>query len=311
MTCPGEMGEDAARSAGLDPSLAVAVTRGGTTSARDTIEAAQAMREAGVDLLLFAGGDGTARDIFTAVGEEVVTLGIPAGVKVHSAVFSIHPLAGGEVAADLVRGRIREIHSREVMDIDEEEYREGRLSARLYGYLRVPHARERLQSQKTRSPASERYDQEAVAAQVAELVRDGITYIVGPGTTTRAALEAMGLDGTLLGVDVVRDGEIVARDVNESQLLDLSEPGRTRLIVTPIGGQGFVLGRGNQQISPRVMVFLAKSDLHIIATPHKIHSLQGAPLRVDTGDPASDERLSGYHKVITGFREAVIYKVSR
>ena len=311
LTCPGAMGEEAARSAGLTLSLAASSGNRESTSARDTIEAARAMQEAGADLLMFAGGDGTARDIFTAVGEGLVTIGIPAGVKIHSAVFSVHPQAGGEVAADFLCGRIREVRSCEVMDIDEEEYRKGRLSARLFGYLRVPHARRRLQSQKTRTPVHERHDQEAVAAGVGGLMSGGILYIIGPGTTTRAVLEGMGLGGTLLGVDVVRDGKLVAQDVNESQLLSLIEPGRTRLIVTPIGGQGYILGRGNQQVSPRVLALLEKTDLHIIATPQKIHSLQGAPLRVDTGDPDSDARLSGYHRVTTGFGESVIYRVTR
>jgi predicted polyphosphate/ATP-dependent NAD kinase len=311
LTCPGAMGEEAARSAGLTLSLVAPSGNHASTSAQDTIEAARAMQEAGADLLMFAGGDGTARDIFTAVGEDLVTIGIPAGVKIHSAVFSIHPQAGGEVAADFLCDRIREVRSCEVMDIDEEEYREGRLSARLFGYLCVPHARRRLQSQKIRTPVHERHDQEAVAAGVAGLMSGGILYIIGPGTTTRSVLEGMGLGGTLLGVDVVRDGRLVAQDVNESQLLSLIEPGRTRLIVTPIGGQGNILGRGNQQVSPRVLASLRKTDLHIIATPHKIHSLQGAPLRVDTGDPDLDARLSGYHRVITGFGESVIYKVTR
>ena len=309
LTCPGAMGEEAACRAGLVPSLVYSPGDPASTSARDTIEAARALHEAGADLLLFAGGDGTARDIFTAVGESLVTMGIPAGVKIHSAVFSIHPKAGGEVAADFLRDRIREVRSCEVMDIDEEEYREGRLSARLFGYLRVPHARQRLQSQKARTPSHERHDQESVAAGVAGIMNDDILYIIGPGTTTRVVLERMGLCGTLLGVDVVCNGKLAAQDVNESQLLSLIEPGRTRLIVTPIGGQGFVLGRGNQQISPKVLASLEKTDLNIIATPHKIHSLRGAPLRVDTGDPGSDARLSGYHRVLTGSGESVIYKV--
>ena len=309
LTCPGAMGEEAARCVGLVPSLVYSPGDPASTSARDTIEAARALRAAGADLLLFAGGDGTARDIFTAVGEGLVTIGIPAGVKIHSAVFSIHPRAGGEVAVDFLLGRIREVRSCEVMDIDEDEYRDGRLSARLFGYLSVPHARQRLQSQKTRTPAHERHDQEAVASGIAGLMNDDILYIIGPGTTTRVVLEGMGLRGTLLGVDAVRGGKLVAQDVNESQLLSLIAPGRTRLIVTPIGGQGFILGRGNQQVSPRVIASLEKTDLHIIATPHKIHSLHGAPLRVDTGDPESDARLSGYHRVLTGSGESVIYKV--
>ncbi len=311
LTCPGVMGEEAARSVGLTFSLVSLSGNRESTSDLDTIEAARALLAAKVDLLLFAGGDGTARDIFTAIGEGVVTLGIPAGVKIHSAVFSVNPGIGGEVAADFLQDRVREIRSCEVMDIDEQEYREGRLSARLFGYLRVPYARQRLQAQKMRSPGHESHDQEAAAAEILRSMDLGILYIIGPGTTTRAVLEGMDLKGTLLGVDVVRDRTLVAQDVNESQLLSLTEPGRTRLIITPIGGQGYILGRGNQQISPRVLAHLERSDLSIIATPHKIHSLHSAPLRVDTGDPDLDARLSGYHRVVTGFGKSVVYKVTR
>jgi predicted polyphosphate/ATP-dependent NAD kinase len=311
LTCPGPMGEEAALSAGLYPSLVVPSASHGSTSARDTIEGARALLAAKVDLLLFVGGDGTARDIFTAIGEGAVTLGIPAGVKIHSAVFSVNPGIGGEVAADFLQDRVREIRSCEVMDIDEQEYREGRLSARLFGYLRVPYARLRLQAQKLRSPGHEKRDQEAAAAAVVRSMDRDNQYIIGPGTTTRAVLEEMRLEGTLLGVDVVRDRTLVAQDVNESQLLSLVEPGRTRLIITPIGGQGYILGRGNQQISPRVLVHLERSDISIIATPHKIHSLHSAPLRVDTGNPDLDARLSGYYRVITGFGESVVYEVTR
>ena len=140
--------------------------------------------------------------------------------------------------------------------------------------------------------------------------RDAL-YIIGPGTTMRAVLEAMRIEGTLLGVDVVRDQKLVARDVNESQLLTMIEPERTRLLLAPIGGQGYVLGRGNLQISPRVLAALTREDLRIIATPHKLHSLHGAPLRIDTGDRTLDNSLSGYYRVTTGYGESVIYLVRR
>ena len=311
LTCPGDMGERAARAAGLEINLVVPYSFMGRTSARDTIAAARALRDAGADLLLFVGGDGTARDIFSAVGEDLVALGIPAGVKIHSAVFGVNPRIGGEIASDFLLDRIREIRSCEVMDIDEREYREGRLSAQLFGYLRVPYARQRLQAQKMRSPGHESRDQEAAAAEVLRSMGRDTLYIIGPGTTTRAVLEAMGLQGTLLGVDVVRNREMVAKDVNESQLLSMVEPGSTQLLITPIGGQGYILGRGNQQISPRILSQLERTDLRIIATPHKLHSLHGAPLRVDTGDPDLDIQLSGYYRVTTGLGEAVIYKVKR
>jgi predicted polyphosphate/ATP-dependent NAD kinase len=201
------------------------------------------------------------------------------------------------------------------MDIDERAFRRGVVSARLYGYLKVPFERRLLQGLKTPSSPGERSAMAAIAADVVSKMEDGWLYVIGPGTTTRAITSRLELPKTLIGVDVVADGRLVAADVNESQLLELLEGHRAKIVVTPIGGQGYVFGRGNQQISPSVIRKVTadsvrpKENIVVVSTTGKIHSLGGRPLRVDTGDRAVDEMLSGYVRVVTGYDEQIVYKV--
>jgi predicted polyphosphate/ATP-dependent NAD kinase len=315
VTCPGEMGEDAARACGFEPTVIGSITLGETTP-EDTRSAAREMRRLNVDLLLFAGGDGTARDIYNAVGDGVPALGIPAGVKIHSAVFATNPINAGDLAALVLQGRVSSLREAEVMDIDEDAFRRGVVSAKLYGYLKVPFQRRLIQGLKTPSSPGEAVSMRAIAYDVVGEMEDDCLYIIGPGTTTRAITSRLGLNKTLIGVDAVLGGELVAADVNESQLLKLVEGRRARIIVTPIGGQGCIFGRGNQQISPQVIrKVMAGGDrpkdcITVVSTPGKIHALGGRPLWVDTGDREVDRVLSGYIRVITGYREQIVYKVS-
>ena len=308
ITYPHEMGEDEAKEAGLEPSVIGIITKDSTTS-EDTRRAAKEMKGLGVDLILFAGGDGTARDIFEVVNGEVPALGVPAGVKIQSAVFAINPARAGDITARYLEGEQMDLRELEVMDIDEEAYRNDRLSARLYGYLRVPYEDAAIQGSKEASRGSEEITLEAIASEVVEGMEEGTLYVIGPGTTTRAIATALGLDKTLLGVDVVQDGKLAARDANEEKLLDLIEDRKAKIIVTVIGGQGFVFGRGNQQISPRVIEEVGPENIIIVATPEKLAALKGRTLLVDTGDEELDEELSGYHKVVTGYARRSVYKV--
>jgi len=309
ITYPAEMGEDVARECGLEPRV-VGRIESGQTTAGDTRRAARAVEELKVDLLAFVGGDGTARDIYEAVGGDVPALGIPAGVKIHSAVFATSPATAGELVVSYLGGRVSRLREAEVMDVDEDAFRRGVLSARLYGYLRVPFRRSLVQSLKTASSPMEEASQSAIAAEIVGRMERGCLYILGPGTTTRAIASHLGLTKTLLGVDVVRDGEIVAADVGESELLELLRGAQARIIVTPIGGQGFILGRGNQQISPDVIRQVGKENTIVVSTSEKIHSLRGQALLVDTGDRGVDEMLCGYVRVVTGYAEEILYRVS-
>ncbi len=309
VTSPAEMGEDVARECGFQPEV-VGEIQGGRTTAEDTRRAAQSMERLGVDLLLFAGGDGTARDICTAIGERLPVLGIPAGVKIHSAVFATSPVTAGELAASYLSGSVGGLREAEVLDVDEDAFRDDVLSARLYGYLRIPFRRALVQGAKAASGATEEAAQRELAAAVVELMEEDCAYILGPGTTTRAIARRLGLEKTLLGVDVIRDGEMVAPDVGERELLRLLGRGRARIVVTPIGGQGYVFGRGNQQISPQVIRTVGLDAILVVSTPEKIDSLRGRPLLVDTGDAELDQALSGYRRVLTGYGREVVYRVS-
>ena len=306
---PGEMGEDAARACGFEPTVIGSIEPGATT-AQDTRDAAREMLRLDVDLLLFAGGDGTARDIYNAVGLELPALGIPAGVKIHSAVFGTTPSSAGGLALLFLQGKVSTFREAEVMDIDEDAIRQGVVSAKLHGYLKIPFQRRLVQSLKAASSPGERAAMAEIACDIVDSMEDGCLYIIGPGTTTRAITSELGLDKTLIGVDVILDRELIAADVNESQLLDLVEGRSAKIIVTPIGGQGYIFGRGNQQISHRVIEKVGVDHIIVVSTTAKIYSLGGRPLLVDTGDRELDERLSGYISVVTGYNEEMIYKTS-
>ncbi|MFB0535893.1 MAG: ATP-NAD kinase family protein [Anaerolineae bacterium] len=308
VTYRGEMGEDAARACGFEPTVIGSIKPGETTP-QDTRNAAQEMLRLKVNLLLFAGGDGTARDIYNAIGERLPVLGIPAGVKIHSAVFATNPLNAGDLAVLYLQGRVSSLREAEVMDIDEEAFRQGIVSAKLYGYLKIPFKRRLVQSLKTPSSPGEQTAMAAIAADVASKMEDGWLYVIGPGTTTRAITSRLGLDKTLIGVDVVAEGKLVAADVNESQLLELLEGRKAKIVVTPIGGQGYIFGRGNQQISPKVIKKVGGDNIIVVSTTGKIHSLGGRPLLVDTGDQEVNKMLSGYIRIVTGYNEQIVYRV--
>jgi len=307
VSCGGQMGLEAARSAGL--AVTMITDPGNVTTAEDTRSAAQAMVGQGVDLLLFAGGDGTARDIYDAVGDSVSVLGIPTGVKIYSGVYAVSPAVAGELAADFLQGKTKDTHDAEVMDIDEASLRRGEVSAQLYGYLRIPRQRRLTQGVKASSDAGEAVAAAVAAADVVRRMKAGRYYVIGPGTTTRAVMSELKLEGTLMGVDVVRDGKMEARDVGEQQILDLVAGQDASVVVTVIGGQGYLFGRGNQQISAKVIREVGKENIIVVATRVKLNSLQWRPLLVDTGDDEVDAMLSGYIRVVTGHDEQAVCKV--
>lgn len=310
LAAPGAMGAEIAAARGFRVAL-VTDTSHGRTSARDTRAAATEMRRRGVDLLLFAGGDGTARDIHDAVGTSMTVLGIPTGVKMHSGVFAESPEAAGDVAAAFLRrpqggSRVRDA---EVADIDEDAVRRDRVGTRLYGQLRVPADGHAVVRAKT-SGAVNDAALGALARRIASAMDPERLYVLGPGTTTGRILGQLGLRGTLLGVDVVRDGRLVAADATEAQLLDLLDTAPATIIAGVVGGQGFLFGRGNQQISAEVIRRVGVNDVVIVADEAKLHRLVPQRLRVDTGDATVDHMLSGYRKVLVGPSKATVLKIS-
>lgn len=308
LAAPGVMGEDVATETGLTPRT-TAPRHDGPTTAEDSRMAARTMLDAGVDLLLFAGGDGTARDIHDAVGDQVPVLGIPTGVKMHSGVFATTAATAGEIVAQFLTSDDPSTRDADIADIDEAGIRDGHLTAQLHGTARVPSVPGVLGAK-----AASRSGDAGLEAACAEFAADmdpRIAYLFGPGTTTGRVMEQIRLHGTLLGIDAVRDGDLIGRDLDEASLLALAarEPD-LRLVLGVIGGQGSLLGRGNQQLSPAVMRRIGRERISILASEEKLAALQPPVLRIDTGDDRLDRELSGYVRVHVAPRREMIMRVA-
>jgi predicted polyphosphate/ATP-dependent NAD kinase len=281
------------------------------TSADDTRAAAAELARREVDLILFAGGDGTARDIHDVVGELVPILGIPTGVKMHSGVFATTPESAGDVVASFIgslpRGQVREA---EILDVDEDAVRAGRIATHFYGAARVPDDRLRVQRAKLGVVSSDEVELEAVCAAVADSLDPRRIYVLGPGTTMRRVMRQLGLAKTLLGVDAVRAGRLLGADLGERELLELIGEEPVTLLIGVVGGQGALFGRGNQQLSPAVLRRIGAENIEVIAGLRKLLALDPPLLHVDTGDPALDEALCGYRRVHVAPRRDVVYRVA-
>ena len=324
----GSMGESVARGVGLEPVVVGRLFPAGypaeDSTAEDTRQIVAEMAAAGLDLLLVAGGDGTARDICAAIGTMAPVLGIPAGVKMHSPVYATSPRAAGDLAAAFLAAAParRRTALAEVLDLDEDAYRRGEIAPRLFGELLVPAEDRRLQARKAPSPLSDGAAAAGVAEGIARQLAPGGRCVLGPGSTVRAVAARLGVPKTLVGVDVVdvaagtggtTVASLVASDVGAAELERLVGDVAAVLVVTPIGGQGFILGRGNQQVSPAlvrsVLATVGRDGILVAATPAKLASLQGRPLLVDSGDAELDVGLAGYLAVVTGPDERTMYRV--
>ena len=312
LTVAGVMGEDAVRRAGLAPVL-VKRTEGSTpdrdTTGADTTSAARDLAAAGASLVLFAGGDGTARDVARGLPVGTAALGIPAGVKMYSGVFGVSPRAAGAVASQWLAGNLPLV-DREVLDIDEAALRSTRVEPRLVGMLSVPYTSGRTQARKASSSAGDVGELREAALGVVAQLRPGVRYLLGPGGTLAQVAKVLGVEKTPLGVDVLLDGKIVLANASEQELLEEIQRGPSQAVVTIIGGQGFLLGRGNQQLSARVLRALGNDPLIVVATPQKLIDLGGRPLLVDTGDTDLDASLSGFVRVTTSRTGRSIYPVN-
>ncbi|MEH6670753.1 ATP-NAD kinase family protein [Halopseudomonas sp.] len=309
LVAPGAMGADLVAEMGLEHQV-IGQLANARTQAEDTCRLATELVDRGVDLLLFAGGDGTARDICSSIPAGQLVLGIPAGVKIHSGVYAVNPRAAGELVSLLVRGELVRLGEAEVRDIDEEAFREGRVRTRHFGELAIPEEGRFVQQVKQGGRETETLVLDDIAAWLQE-EDPQIGWILGPGSTNLGLLEAMGLEGTLLGVDVLRDGQLLAVDATEQQLWQLlQQGGEWRILVTAIGGQGHILGRGNQQISPRVVRAVGLDNLLVVATKTKLKTLAGRPFLLDSGEAELDQQLTGLRRVLSGYREEMLYPAS-
>jgi len=311
LTCPCTMGETEVKSAGLSAEVLEMHLKSETT-ADDTKLAVKLMLTSKVNLIVFVGGDGTARDILDTMKDlaETPVLGVPSGVKMYSGIFAVNPLDAAEVVEAFAK-ETTEIMDFEIIDVDETAVRSDRFSMRLYGLLKGPFIPMRIQGSKQISPetADECENQTAIARFIMEEMNPKGTYILGPGTTIKCLADLLGVEKTLLGIDIYKNGTVI-KDVNEKKILqEIKDWQNTWIILSPIGRQGMLLGRGNQQISPEIIKRVGKPKIIVGATKSKIRSIEGGTLRVDTGDLKVDTSLRGYIKVATDYREWRLMRV--
>lgn len=305
-TYSGEMGEIECIKAGLNFTVLKEVEE--LTSSKDTMQAAKEILKRRVDLIVFSGGDGTARDIYDVVKDEVPVIGIPTGVKIHSAVFASNPENAASVIIDFVEGKSIVIEEREVIDIDEKDLKKDTMNPKLYGYMKVPYKNRLVQNLKSSGHNSQNGD--SIAKYIIDNMDEEYYYIIGAGTTTRKITEKLYLNSTLLGVDVINKKKLFKKDVNEKDLLEITKNNKSKIIITPIGGQGFLFGRGNQQISPEVIKNVGKANIIIISTSEKLLEIMHKPLLVDTGDIETDNYLKGVYKIVVGYDEYYAWRCS-
>ncbi|MGJ8691168.1 MAG: ATP-NAD kinase family protein [Thalassotalea sp.] len=324
-TANAEMGELCAKALGFDTQV-IYHSNSAKTTFQDTENAVEQLLNQGIDLLLFAGGDGTARNICHKVADAFPVLGIPAGCKIHSGVYAVTPKAAGRVIELMVSNQLVTLTEADVMDIDESLFREGVVKAKRYGEMTVPCELQYIQAVKSGGKESDELVLQDIAADVISKMDDEL-FIIGSGSTTDFIMQELSLPSTLLGVDVVQHQALVQNDMTEAQLWQLLQAqvadatnattvsdgiGKpaVKLVITLIGGQGHIFGRGNQQLSPRIIRFIGKENILVVATKNKLLALNERPLIVDSGDPELDQALSGFIAVITGYNDQVLYPIS-
>lgn len=295
------------------------------TQPDDTAELVRALVEANVDAIVYAGGDGTTRDIVNALeplgpqARSLALVGVPGGVKMHSGCFATTPKAAAEVVLAFALGDLRTAIT-EVMDLDEDIYQQGEWKVRMYGEAWTPSSPRFMQGAKEQvERVSEEDTLEGLAHHVSSLLEDepDLMVVWGSGGTLRRMGEHLGLELTLLGIDV-QHGETLHNDLNETGLLDLisghvgasGTPRPLLLLLSPMGGQGFLIGRGNLQLSPAVLRSIGHGNILGVATPSKLIGLEA--VRIDTGDETLDAEFQAkrFIKILQGFRTTRLIRVA-
>jgi predicted polyphosphate/ATP-dependent NAD kinase len=309
-TAEGELGGNLVKTLGMQHEC-VYRQQNEQTEAVDTCLALEKILEADVDLIIFAGGDGTARNVCEIVGTHVPVIGVPAGCKIHSGVYAITPRAAGKVLSQVVKGELVTLMQAEVKDIDEAAFRTGNVIAKHYGEMRVPEELKYIQAVKMGGKESDELVLSDIAAHVIELMDDEpeTLFVMGSGSTVDAIMEELGLPNTLLGVDLVKDQALLDNDLTATQILSACAGKSVKILITLIGGQGHILGRGNQQLSAELIAQVGKSNVLVVASKGKLERLDGRPLISDSGNPEVDKMMAGPIPVITGFHDMVLYPV--
>ncbi len=304
----GQLGADHVADLPLTLDLCASFPLAGT--ARDTRAAVRGMGT--LDLLVVAGGDGTLRDVMADLPPGTAVLGIPCGVKMHSGVFARTPATAGRLLADLVTGRMPlALTEAEVMDIDEAALRRGLIAPRLHGHAMTPRL-QGIQPAKGRPRRDDQADLAAAGAEVARSLGAGTLALIGPGRSAGAVLHALGVEGTLLGVDAVRGGHLVGRDLTGPALdaLVAAHKGPIVIVLGVTGAQGFLFGRGNQQIGPGVIARAGRDGLVVLAGADKLAALTPPVLWIDLADEPLARSLEGYLRIRTGAGRTTLMRLS-
>ena len=307
ITCHGEMGGNIVKELGFNAKIIG--EKNSVTNSDDTKVAATEMKNLGVSLILIAGGDGTARDVFEAIGDSTPILGIPTGVKIYSGIYALTPYYAGKAVQQYLLGKLTKLTLSEVMDINEEDFRDGKLTVQIFGYLKTFEEPSLVQGTKNSSVATEKDELLGISSELIRQMEENTYYVVGSGTTLQPLMDELELKNTVLGIDIILNKKIIANDVNEAEILRLITGEKVKLIVTIIGGQGYIFGRGNQQISSQVIREIGKRNIIVAAATSKLNALSGKPLRVDTGDQQLNKELNGYIQVITGYKQNYLVNV--
>ena len=307
----GVMGEQLLQQQGW-PIVAAFGAGHSDTCAGDTAEVVRQLQQQSLDLLVFVGGDGTARDVLDQLDGSTPCLGVPAGVKMQSGVFALSPEAAAEIINGLQLTTLISVDEQDVRDIDEEALRHGRVRSRYYGSMQVPAEPRYLQRLKQSGVEDESLVLDEIADQLTEIMEDeGRVMLVGPGGTTAHWLRSLGLDYTLVGFDLVQAGQLLQADLTADDVLQWQQrQPDLLLVISPTGNQGVLIGRGNQQLSPAFLRALPKTQWRVVSSRSKLQQLHGQPLIVDSNDSALDRHLCGLYPVITAYHDQVLYPVN-
>lgn len=314
LTSPGVMGENVLKNMDFsyellkDPIFKKNEKITDTTAEHTQIAAEIMKNRKDLRIIMFVGGDGTARDVQSIIKNELPCIGVPAGVKIYSSIFSLNPKNAGLLLTQYLLDDIP-LKEAEVLDIDELEYRKGNLVSQLYGTALTPYNPDYLQSSKMGTPISDLNNQQRIAKRILELLENDVYYLIGPGTTTKAIIDLLDKKKTILGVDLLCNNKLIAVDLNEQQIVDYIEGKPTKIITSLIGRQGFLFGRGNLQITPKILKSVGPQNIIIISTQFKLNNIPNQILRIDCRDSSLDEEFRGLYRVLTDYDQIKICEV--
>jgi predicted polyphosphate/ATP-dependent NAD kinase len=311
-TCKGEMGGNELKKANISSFKIVYDDEKEITTSEDTKKACKKFLELGIELIIFCGGDGTARDICEVIDKKIPILGIPSGVKMHSGVFGINTGATAKMLIQFVNQTLT-IGDVEIMDLDEDLYRKGEWNIRLFGIAKGIVEPTYVQVGKT---YFESISDDEIKDELTDHIEDELEknndflFLFGSGGTIDYIARKLNFDNTLLGIDAVYRKKVIEKDLNEKEILKLlNKYQKTKVILSPIGAQGFILGRGNLQLSPKVIDRIGIDNVIVISTPSKL--VHTPIIRVDTGDKILDKKFAEleFIMVVVGYHLSRVVKI--